>query len=117
MAAVNTPSHSIAVRPVYDGGLLVCLAGQFDMSVGTALVDALRLAAQEPSVVRVTVDLERVTFFDSHGIAGLVAGYEAARTAGRAFSVSNARGMVKQVLDITGLSEVLCEDDGGVVPA
>ena len=54
----------------------------------------------------VEVDLRHTAFLDSHGIAGLLAGYEAATLAGRGFRVVNAAGMVRQVLEITGLAEV-----------
>ncbi|WP_203843352.1 STAS domain-containing protein [Winogradskya humida] len=113
MRVVSIHHYQIAVQPARDGVLLVCLGGQFDMGVGTALADALRTAAQEAGVEQVFVDMQRVAFFDSHGIAGLVAGYEAARSAGRRFSVTNARGMVKHILDVTGLAEVLCQDATG----
>jgi anti-anti-sigma factor len=107
MPVVSTPHFEINVRPAADGVLLVCLAGDFDMSVGEALADALVGAAHSPGADQVLVDLRRTVFFDSHGIAGLIAGYEAARAAGRRFTVTHAQGMVKQVLDITGLTEVL----------
>ena len=104
---MKTPRHHIAVQPARDGDLLVCLSGEFDMSCGTALTDVFEAASREPGVGRVTVDLERVTFFDSHGLAGLVMGYEAARAAGRRFVVIRAQGMLKEVLRVTGLAEVL----------
>ncbi|KUL30760.1 hypothetical protein ADL15_24245 [Actinoplanes awajinensis subsp. mycoplanecinus] len=88
--------------------LRVCLAGEFDMSVGDALSRALLEAAGRPGVTRVLVDLTHTRLIDSHAIAGLVAGYQAATSAGRSFTVVNGRGLVQQVLDITGLSEVLC---------
>ena len=110
MPVVSTPHFEIAVRPASQGVLLVCLAGDFDMSVGDALAEALIGAAHSPGADHVLVDLRRTVFFDSHGIAGLVAGYEAAVAAGRRFTVAHAQGMVKQVLDITGLSEVLGGD-------
>jgi anti-anti-sigma factor len=65
-------------------------------------------AAASPDVTQVTVDLEQTRFIDSHAVACLVAGYEAAATRGRGFTVVNGHGVVQQVLDITGLSEVLC---------
>ena len=90
-----------------SGGVLrVCLVGDFDMSVATALSDALVRAARAPGVRRVVVDLHRTVFLDSHGIAALLAGFEAASRAGRGFTVTNAHGMVLQVLEITGLAEV-----------
>jgi anti-anti-sigma factor len=86
----------------------VILSGDFDMSVGEALVSALRDAARRPGITSVVADLDAVRFIDSHGIAGLVAGYAAATSAGRTFTVVNSHGVVQQVLDVTGLSEVLC---------
>jgi anti-anti-sigma factor len=55
------------------------------------------------------VDLQRTEFLDSHGIAGLLAGFEAATSAGRRFSVINAKGVVRQVLEITGLAELFAD--------
>ncbi|WP_203827963.1 STAS domain-containing protein [Actinoplanes palleronii] len=105
---MTTPVFTIAHHAEPDGVLRVCLAGEFDMSVGDALSAALLEAAARPGVTRVLVDLAQTRLIDSHAIAGLVAGYQAATSAGRNFTVVNARGLVQQVLDITGLSEVLC---------
>ena len=113
MLVVTTPIHEISTRTTPGGVLHVCLAGDFDMSVAAELSDALVRAARAPGVRELMVDLRRTEFLDSHGIAGLLAGYEAARRAGRRFGVTNAEGMVRQVLEITGLAEVLCADDRG----
>src|SRR4051812_18571489 len=110
MRVVTTPIHEINTRTTPDGVLHVCLAGDFDMSVAAELSDALVRAARAPGVREVLVDLRRTQFLDSHGIAGLLAGYEAAQRAGRRLGVTNAEGMVRQVLEITGLAEVLCVD-------
>ena len=103
---VTTPIHGISTRTTAGGVLHVCLAGDFDMSVAADLSDALVRAARAPGVQRVVVDLHRTSFLDSHGIAALLAGFDAASRAGRRFTVTNARGMVRQVLEITGLAEV-----------
>jgi len=104
---VTTPHFEITSQLTPDGVLRVCLSGDFDMNVGAELSDRLVDAATDPGVTRVVVDLERTRFLDSHGIAGLVAGYEEAARAGMRFTVVNAHGMVERVLEITGLSEVL----------
>ncbi|WP_213013002.1 STAS domain-containing protein [Paractinoplanes toevensis] len=103
-----TPHFSISLLAEPPDAVRVSLSGEFDMSVGDALADALRAAAHRPGVTRVVVDLEDTMLIDSHAIAGLVAGYDAATSAGRGFAVVNGRGLVQQVLDVTGLSEVLC---------
>ncbi|MFI7542130.1 STAS domain-containing protein [Actinoplanes sp. NPDC049599] len=103
---MTTPIHEISTELGPGGVLTVCLAGDFDMSVAGELSDALVRAARAPGVHRVVVDLRHTAFLDSHGIAGLLAGFEAARREGRGFRVTNAAGMVRQVLEITGLAEV-----------
>jgi anti-anti-sigma factor len=110
MPVVNTPHFEIVSQLTPGGVLRVGLAGDFDMSVGDTLSEALVAAARRPGVSRVVVDLDRTVFLDSHGIAGLVAGFEEATRAGRGFTVTNARGLVREVLDITGLAEVLLDE-------
>jgi anti-sigma B factor antagonist len=107
MPVVTTQHFEITVQQTSPGVLHVCLAGDFDMAVGGALSDTLVAAAARPGVHQVIVDLGRTTFLDSHGIAGLVAGYEAAARAGRHLAVVNCHGMVREVLQVTGLLEVL----------
>ncbi|MDI6103058.1 STAS domain-containing protein [Actinoplanes sp. NEAU-A12] len=109
MPVVTTPPFTISSHETPTGLLRVSLSGEFDMSVGDALSRALVDAARRPGVTRVIVDLEHTRLIDSHAVAGLVAGYEAAAAVGRGFTVVNGGGLVQQVLDVTGLSEVLCE--------
>ncbi|MFD0521899.1 STAS domain-containing protein [Paractinoplanes durhamensis] len=108
MPTVTTPHFTISALETPNGVLRVKLSGDVDMSVGDALSDALRTAARTPDVSQVVVDLADTRFLDSHGVAGLVDGYESATSAGRRFTVINGHGLVQQVLDITGLSEVFC---------
>jgi anti-anti-sigma factor len=68
-------------------------------------------------VSAVVVDLQRTIFLDSHGVAGLVAGYDAATRAGQRFTAINTHGLVKQVLDVTCLSEVLLDHEQSATPA
>ena len=108
---VTTSEFKIVARVTEGGVARVSLSGDFDMSVGTRLTDTLVLAAREPGATRVVVDLKQTGFLDSHGLAGLVAGYEAAVLSGRPFTVVNATGLVRQVFDITGLAEVLIGEE------
>jgi anti-anti-sigma factor len=117
MPVVNTAAFEIIAQPAPGGLFRVSLAGEFDMSVGDRLSAALVGAARHPGVTAVVVDLQRTVLLDSHGVAGLVAGYEAAADAGRRFTAVNARGVVKDVLDITGLAEVLLDHDDPTTPA
>jgi anti-anti-sigma factor len=101
-----TPIHEISTELTAGGVLQVCLAGDYDMSVAAELSDALVRAARAPGVERVVVDLRHTAFLDSHGVGALLAGFEAAAGAGRGFTVRNAKGIVRQVLEVTGLAEV-----------
>lgn len=109
MLVVATSPFEIIVDPLPDGAVRVSLIGEFDMGVGDRLSAMLTAAARRPGSTAMIVDLQRTDLLDSHGIQGLVAGYEAATQAGRRFTVINARGLVQQVLDITGLAEVLID--------
>jgi anti-anti-sigma factor len=108
IAVVTTPPFTISRQEAPTGVLRVILSGDFDMSIGDTLSRALVDAARQPGVTQVVVDLAGTRFIDSHAVAGLVAGYEAAASGQRGFTVVNGRGMVQQVLEVTGLSEVLC---------
>jgi len=110
---VTTPPFTILSLEAPTGVLRVSLSGEFDMSVGDALSSTLVDAGRRPGITHVIVDLEHTRFIDSHAVAALVAGYGAATPAGRGFTVVNGHGMVQQVLDITGLSEVLCDPAPG----
>jgi anti-anti-sigma factor len=108
---VNRGHFQIVTRRAAGGVMRVCLAGDFDMSVGTALSDALVAAVREPGVTWVVVDMARTVFLDSHGVAGLIAGFDEAVRADCRFTVTRVRGTVKQILEITGLDEVLVDDE------
>jgi anti-anti-sigma factor len=117
MPVVTNSHFDITVESMAGGFVRVCLAGEFDMSGGDELSEALVSAARHPGSTAVVVDLQHTVFLDSHGVAGLVAGYQAATQTGRQFTAINARGLVKDVLDITGLSEVLLRDHHPATPA
>lgn len=87
------------------GQVRVSLAGEIDMSsVGTLAHTLAALPRAAPSLV---VDLADVTFLDSTGIAALVIAQRRAVAAGQTFTVVNAQGGVRRVLDITGTLSTL----------
>jgi anti-anti-sigma factor len=87
------------------GRVTVALAGECDLSVRDDLTDAL-LAAVAGSPV-VAVDLGALTFLDSSGIHGLVTAYQLAQRSGVQLYVLNAPGVVADLLDLTGMAELL----------
>jgi anti-anti-sigma factor len=58
------------------------------------------------------VDLADVTFLDSVGIVALVTAHKKAAAAGQTLTVVNPRGVVRRVLDLTGVFPMLSGHDG-----
>ncbi|WP_433041438.1 STAS domain-containing protein [Dactylosporangium sp. CS-033363] len=85
----------------------VAVSGLVDLDSGNRLFDALADVLGRPGTRRVTVDLAEVTLLDAYGVGVLLAGRNRARTAGVRFRVTNAEGIVREVLQIVGLLDVL----------
>lgn len=79
------------------------LVGEVDMAVAAEVAAAQTREIDTPGVTGLVVDLQRVTFLDSTGIAALVTGMRAARGGGIAFTVTNPHRMVRTVLEVTGV--------------
>ena len=91
-----------------DAGLLtLALAGELDLAGASAVRDAVTEAVKSPDVDAILVDLDGLTFLDSTGIGVLVAGWRAAGDSGKRLRVDNARGMAREVLQVTGVWSAL----------
>jgi anti-anti-sigma factor len=88
-----------------DGVVYLRPAGAVDVSDVDSLEQAQRAALTVAR--RVIVDLEKVTFLDSTGVAVLIAGYRTARSRSKDYRVINPRGVVRRVLDLTGVLTTL----------
>jgi anti-anti-sigma factor len=86
--------------------LVVHADGDIDLQACPALRDVLLGAADDPRAEAVTVDLARATFIDSAALKALIQGYVATTEARKSFRVSNAHGIVQEVLVTTGMLEV-----------
>jgi len=99
-----------------DGaGLRVSLAGDCDLAVRDELVTTLLAAVSRSRCV--VVDLAEVDFLDSSGIHGLVAAHRAAVERGGRLYLENPSGTVANVLEVTGVRDLLGGangSDGGV---
>ncbi|GAA4568936.1 hypothetical protein GCM10023176_24390 [Micromonospora coerulea] len=90
---------------VEAGRVVVVLNGECDLAVRDALTAALTAAvASRPVVV---VDAGGLTFLDSTGLHGLVTAYHAARREGGRLHLVNATGAVANVLELTGVGDLL----------
>ena len=93
---VETTSDRIVVR----------IAGELDMAdadqVGAVLIDA--VDSGKP-IVR--LDLSDLKFADSSAIKAILIGAQAAEEGGITYELVNPRGLVKRLLEVTGLDQAL----------
>jgi len=89
-----------------DGGAVVVVAGEIDMSTSPALREQLRSPeAQAPTVV---LDLREVTFMDSSGLGAIVGQHKRAREHGFRFAVAvGGAPSVERILALAQLTQVL----------
>jgi anti-anti-sigma factor len=86
--------------------IIVLVAGDVDLSTVPELDHAV-VAAVDDDAASVVVDLAAVTFIDSAGINTLLKSRRLADERGRGFRVTNATGIVRDVLDMTGVLDHL----------
>jgi len=92
----------LSVATDRSGGVaVVTVTGDLDLATGPRLDEEIRAAVKDAT--EVVVDLSEVRFLDSAGIASLVRGRKAAEARGVAYRVDGAAGMVRQVLELTGI--------------
>ena len=80
------------------------LAGEFDLVARDALEGALTSALRAGDVV---IDMQDVTFLDCSGVGVLTRGLRQAWREGRGLQVVNAAGTVRQMLELTGVTQEL----------
>lgn len=95
--------------------LVVSLSGECDLSVRAELASTLLNAVSRSPVV--VVDLRALQFLDSSGIHGLVTAYHAASERNGHLYVQHAAGMVADVLDLTGVGNLLRPPGTDVAPS
>ena len=109
MSGIETESNGDVV--------LIRLSGEVDLSwsqqVRTAVLDAL----QKHPVVG--VELSKVSYIDSSGIAALVEGFQNARTRGSRFALFAISDAVRAVLELARLDRVflIVPDAAAIAPA
>jgi anti-sigma B factor antagonist len=84
---------------------VVAVAGECDLAVCGEFTSALLGAVGEGR--EVVVDMGELRFLDSSGVHGLVTAYQAAKRDGVRLHVVNAGGVVADVLDLTGVGDLL----------
>ena len=102
---------TIAAEPATDAGdgvvtSRVRLTGEFDIDTRDELRDQLLGVIEAGGCRRLLVDLAAVRFIDSEAISALIQGYLAAESAGVAFELTGASGIVRRVITVTGLDHL-----------
>lgn len=89
---------------------LVSLEGRMDLLAAPAVAGRLKslIAAGTPNLI---VDMGRVPFMDSTGLAALVATLKAARVAGGDLTLARVNQQVQGVLELTNLDRVFVPDE------
>ncbi|MEU6206766.1 STAS domain-containing protein [Micromonospora musae] len=90
----------------------VIARGEIDLATADELQREIEAAVAGPASA-VTVDLGEVTFLDSAGINALLTGRRIADDHHKPYHVTNARGMVRQLLRLTGVWDHLSTPAGG----
>lgn len=86
-----------------DGATVtVVVGGEIDISTVDQLAAEIDAAARHGAGSMI-VDLSDVTFIDSAGISALLKGRRDADGHGQIYQVTGATGMVRQILDLTGV--------------
>jgi anti-sigma B factor antagonist len=81
------------------------LEGEIDLHISPEVAQSLRtLIAKEPK--RVVVDLSRVTYLDSSGLAVLIEGMQNVQDYGGKFAVAGLQESVKHIFEIARLDQV-----------
>jgi anti-anti-sigma factor len=91
---------------------VICLSVSGEVDIGTVdqLRDAITGILGEQGVDQLLLDLDPLLFLDSSGVAALIGGYHSAQAHGTGFGILNCHGTVRNVLQVTGVYEVLAVD-------
>jgi len=102
----------VSQRVLDDGTVVFDLRGELDVAVNDALRDVLvdTITTRRPPCV--VVNMKHVVFIDSTGMSALIAGYQAAKSAGVGYEVREMAPFVEKQLRVTGLLELLAQRPG-----
>ena len=97
--------HGLEVRDEFDEGPTVVVVGALDLATLATFERSLdRLVAAGEDIC---LDLRRLDFCDSSGLAALMRGYHRSLDAGLRFEIKAASPQVLRRLDVTGIRSLL----------
>jgi anti-anti-sigma factor len=94
-----------AEQQVVDGGVVLTVTGEIDVTTIGALAEALDHAADAAPVV--VADLTGVTFMDSTGLSTMLRAHHDLVARGGRLALVGAQPSVQRVLDLTGVDTVI----------
>jgi stage II sporulation protein AA (anti-sigma F factor antagonist) len=99
--------NGFSVHPEHaDGVFRLRVSGELDLATRDTLIDELK-RAEASEANRILLDLNALTFIDSSGLAVLVMAHQRAEMNGTQLRVLSAGGQVRDLLELTGVMEVL----------
>jgi anti-sigma B factor antagonist len=106
MSTSRQPGLDVAER-VGESAATLDLGGELDISTAELLAQAVAraCAAEEPRAL--VIDLRRLTFIDSSGLAAMLSASKLCERRGRRLSVIRGPQPVHQVFELTGLDRLL----------
>jgi anti-anti-sigma factor len=93
---------SVSVR---DGKIVIVLQGRFDFNAHREFRESVEQAVKEPAGA-IQVDLAGVDYLDSSALGMLLMLRDKAKGASKEVVLANARGSVKQVIDIANFGKL-----------
>ena len=94
-----------ATVSVNEGRAVIRLQGRFDFNAHRDFRDAID-SALSANAVAISVDFGSVEYLDSSALGMLLMLRDKAKTSGKTVCLANARGSVRQVLDIANFGKL-----------
>jgi anti-sigma B factor antagonist len=88
------------------GGTILDITGDIDLAHSPAMRKALLLEIKEKKTPKVFLNLEKVRYIDSSGIASLVEGLKASRDQGSRLILFGLSKTVREVMELSRLQKI-----------
>ena len=94
-----------------DHVLTVELCGEVDHHISSGIREQIDSMLEECNVKTIVFDFSRVTFMDSSGIGIVLGRYNKMAVSGGQVIIRNARGLVRQILEMSGIFSLMKHEE------